>query len=110
MTDAKLKHLVKHLDGGQDQRHTIMKIKTPKTDVSEYASAKVKPSRMAVDADFARMLEQHEAMWRITAHLLADTLIKETDCDADESCECAGCKALVQYEKTKRATAAIKSK
>jgi len=61
---------------------------------------------MAIDADFARMLEREVAAWRRTADRLADTLVKNTDCDADESCPCSGCQALAEYEKTKR-TAAV---
>ena len=78
---------------------------TPKTNAVEYASAKVQPSRMVVDADWARTLEREEAMWKRTAELLADTLVKNTDCDADESCPCSGCQSLAQYEKTKSAAA-----
>ena len=78
---------------------------TPKTNAVEYASAKVQPSRMVVDADWARTLEREAAMWKQAAEILADALVKETDCDADESCGCVGCHALVQYEKIKLAAA-----
>ena len=83
---------------------------TPKTNAREYASAKVQPSRMAVDADWARTLEREAAMWKQAAEILADALVKETDCDADESCGCVGCHALVQYEKIKRAAAGSNEK
>jgi hypothetical protein len=62
-----------------------MPTKTPKTDAVEYNSARVKPERMAVDADFARDLErENETLRTALSNLLNTSAVVESDEDFTE--------------------------
>lgn len=62
-----------------------MPTKTPKTDAVEYNSARVKPERMAVDADFARDLErENETLRTALSNLLNTSAVVKSDEDFTE--------------------------
>jgi hypothetical protein len=56
--------------------------------------------------EHAFQLERELNQWQLMAGKLAEVIIEETDCDADESCPCKGCQTLHELKQLKEQTVA----